>query len=204
MEEISAGKIVKKTPKNYHPGNKQDFSIQKSHLYILISILSLIIIYLLFIKEDKSSSLISDNQLTQTGKQTEVPEFVKSEIKEDEKILIGAWKMTDYEDSRAMSPEERKITEQNVEQMKKQVLLTFNSNRSFTRAGFTPNLEKGFWEYDNKKHKIYLTPEKVNKKEEINILSLTEKEMIFVVTELVPDKNGKRETVTTKITFNKK
>jgi len=102
-----------------------------------------------------------------------------------------------------MSAEEKRITEENIDAMKKQVLLTYNADRTFSRSGFTPDVQRGYWEYDSKKRKIYLTPENVNQKEEINIFNLSETEMTIVVTELVQDLQGNQETVTTKITFQK-
>ena len=206
MEEISEGKIVKKAPKKISSKNEQEFSLQKSHLYIIIVVLSLVIIYLLFFNNDNKSTeqnINGQNSINQTQTIIDPPDFVNTDLTVDEKIIEGAWKMTDYEDSRSMSAEERKITEQNVEALKQNVLLTFNSDRVFTRAGFTPDIQKGYWEYDSKKRKIYLTPENVNQKEEINIINLTDKEMTFVVTELVQEPTGKTESVTTKITFSK-
>jgi len=206
IEEISEGKIVKqkKQPKKIQI-SESDFNIKKSHLYVIISILSAILIYLLlFNSEEKTGNNISqnNNNVTQENNNTN-PVFVNSDISEDEKIIVGSWKMIDYEDSRTMTAEEKQITEQNIEAMKKQVLLTYNADRTFAREGFTPEVQKGYWEYDSKKRIILLTPENVNQKEKINIFNLTEKEMTIVVTELVKDAQGRTETVTTKITFQK-
>ena len=111
--------------------------------------------------------------------------------------------MTDYEDSRILTASEKLNTEKNIEAMKERVLIKYNANKTFERIGFTPKPQKGYWEYDNKKKKIFLTPQESNRKEEINIFKLSDKFMTIVVNENVSNEQGKTEVVTTKITFEK-
>ncbi len=205
IEEYSGEKTVKpkQIKKVSKPENEGDFTIQKSHLYIIIAILSAVLIYLLVFKNSSEGNNNSTQNNNVAQNNVAPPDYVNDEIRTDEEIIIGSWKMTDYEDSRAMSAEEKRITDENIEAMKQQVLLTYNADRTFARAGFTPQVQRGYWEYDSKKRKIYLTPENVNQKEEINIFNLSEKEMTIVVTEIVQDLQGNQETVTTKITFQK-
>ncbi|MCF6366698.1 MAG: toll/interleukin-1 receptor domain-containing protein [Bacteroidales bacterium] len=205
IEELSEGRIIKpKKQVNKGQTEGNDFNIKKTHLYAIISILAAILIYLtVFDSETNKSDNISQNNNNLIQNNNTTPVFVNSDLKDDEKIIVGSWRMIDYEDSRTMTPEEKKITEQNIEAMKKQVLLTYNADRTFARVGFTPEIQKGYWEYDSKKRIIYLIPENVNQKEKINIFNLTETEMTIVVTELVKDAQGRDETVTTKITFQK-
>jgi len=197
IEENSEGKPIiskKRTHKN-----QEGFKLQKSHLTIVILIFAAVIFYLVFFNDKTKDDQNNNN----TSENIDPPDYIENELKAEEKVVVGSWKMIDYEDSRMMSPEEKAETERNVEELKKVVLLTFNSDRSFVRIGFTPQAQKGYWEYDKEKKKIYLTPENINKREEINILSLTETDMTFIVTEVIQTQQGITETVTTKIGFRK-
>lgn len=201
IDEITQGKKTKPVKKVIPDSDNENFEIKKSHLYGIIAILVFALIYFAFFNESNVGD-IKQNNTIQTNN-TVIPDVVNKELKPEEKKIVGSWKMTDYEDSRNMTQEERRLTDKNIEQMKQRVLLTFNSDRSFSRAGFTPQVQKGYWEYDINKKKIYLTPENTNQKEEINIIDLTDNKMTFVVTESVETSPGKKEIVTTKLTFRK-
>ena len=202
IEELNEGRPIIKTPKKKKSDSSDSFKLKQSHLIGIISVFAVIIVYLIFFNNGDKGQTSDTNNSNITNK-IDPPDYVYSELKEDEKIVVGSWRMVDYEDSRIMSPEEQALTAQNVEEMKKQVLLKYNSNRTFERTGFTEQVQKGYWEYDSNKRKIYLTPENVNQREEINILNLTDKLMTIVVSETIQDPQGKTETVTTKITFQK-
>jgi len=203
IEEFTDGKKIKSVKKNNAVSSDSNFEFKKSYLFGIIAVLLAVLVYVLFYNNSESvSSEVNKNNTVQTNN-TVVPDVVNEKIKPEEQKIVGSWKMTGYEDSRNMTSEERRLTEQNIEQMKQSVLLTYNSDRSFVRIGFTPQAQKGYWEYDALKKKIYLIPEGTNKKEEINIINLTDKEMTFVVTESVETSPGKTEIVTTKLTFEK-
>lgn len=201
IEEISGKKIEKQKNKNNIQKSENDFNIKKSHLLIVVGLLSLAVFYLLFFNNDKKTETVSEsnNNVISNNIVTQTPNY---ELKTEEKDIVGVWKMIDYEDSRVLTGEEKRLTEQNIENMKKNVLLNFKADKTFERSGFTPKVQQGLWEYSSKKRKIYLTPMNSNKKEEINILSLTNSKMVFVVTELI-NAGSNSETVTTKITFKK-
>lgn len=201
IDDITQGKKTKPVKKIIADSKNDNFEIKKSHLYGIIAILVVALIYFVFFSESNVGD-IKQNNTIQTNN-TVIPDVVNKELQTEEKKIVGSWKMTDYEDSRNMTQEERRLTDQNIEQMKQRVLLTFNADRSFSRAGFTPQVQKGYWEYDINKKKIYLTPENTNQKEEINIIDLTDNKMTFVVTESVETSPGKKEIVTTKLTFRK-
>jgi len=201
IDEITQGKKTKPVKKVIADSKNDNFEIKKSHLYGIIAILVVALFYFAFFNESNVGD-IKQNNTIQTNN-TVIPDVVNKELKTEEKKIVGSWKMTDYEDSRNMTQEERRLTDQNIEQMKQRVLLTFNADRSFSRTGFTPQIQKGYWEYDINKKKIYLTPENTNQKEEINIIDLTDNKMTFVVTESVETSPGKKEIVTTKLTFRK-
>ncbi len=204
IEEITQGKKTKPVKKIH--SDTDSFEITKTHLYIIIGILFLGIIWFAFINtpETNNNASISQNNTNSVQTNTSVtPDIINKNLKPEEQKIVGSWKMTDYEDSRNMTEEERRQTEQNIEQLKTRVLLTFNADRSFARAGFTQQVQKGYWEYDETKNKIYLIPENTNQKEEINIINLSEKSMTFVVAESVETNPGKQEIVTTKLTFQK-
>ena len=205
LEEITEGKKIKPVKKS-SPAT-ESFEIKKTHLYGVIAFLFAGLIYFAFLKDDAGlpdkNNFGQNNQTVITKNNNVIPDIVNKELKPEEQKITGSWKMTGYEDSRQMSPEERRQTEQSIEQMKDRVLLTFNADRSFSRAGFTPDVQNGYWEYDTEKKKIYLIPEGTNKKEEINIINLTDREMTFVVTESVEISPGNTEIVTTKLSFQK-
>lgn len=201
IDDITQGKKTKPVKKIIADSKNDNFEIKKSHLYGIIAILVVALIYFVFFSESNVGD-IKQNNTIQTNN-TVIPDVVNKELQTEEKKIVGSWKMTDYEDSRNMTQEERRLTDQNIEQMKQRVLLTFNADRSFSRAGFTPQVQKGYWEYDINKKKIYLTPENTNQKEEINIIDLTDDKITFVVTESVETSPGKKEIVTTKLTFRK-
>ena len=199
IEENSEGKPLIARSKKKSSDSGEGFKLQKSHIYGIIAVLAVIIIYLVFFN-DKSETTENNNTINNT---IDPPDYVNADLKDEEKIVVGSWKMVDYEDSRIMTAEEQTFTDQNIADMKQRVLLTFKADRSFIRAGFTPQAQEGYWEYDTKKNKIYLTPTNANQREEINIINLSNKEMTFVVTETIQNTQGATETVTTKIKFQK-
>ena len=199
LEEINEGKPFRSTSKKKSSDAGEGFKLQKPHLIGIIAVLAVIVIYFVFFN-DKTETTNNNNTITNN---IDPPDYVDSDLKDEEKVVVGSWKMIDYEDSRTMTAEEQAVTEQNISDMKRKVLLTFNADRSFSRAGFTQQVQEGYWEYNNIKKKIYLTPANVNKREEINILNINNKEMTFVVTEVIQNPQGSKETVTTKITFQK-
>ncbi len=203
LEEVTEGKKTKPVKKVKPVSENENFELKKTHLYWIIGVLVVALIYFAFFNH--SDGLQNNQSTDQVNTQSEkiVNEVVGKDLKPEEQKIVGSWKMTEYEDSRTMSPEERRQTEQSVEQMKARVLLTFNADRSFSRVGFTPQVQKGYWEYDAVKKKIYLVPENGDHKESINIINLTDKEMTFVVTEQVESSPGNKEIVTTKLTFQK-
>ncbi|NPA68754.1 MAG: TIR domain-containing protein [Chlorobi bacterium] len=203
LEETGERKPAKVKSKLKSASGK-DSDASKKYLYGIIGILTLALIYFVFLRTpEKPETPGLKSNTTATGKKNTIPDIAGKELSKEETKIVGYWRMADYEDSRKMTPEEKKLTEQNIEIMKSKVLLTFNKDRSFIREGFTPQPQKGYWEYDADKKKIYLIPEGTDKKEEINIINLTENEMTFVVTESVEINPGNTEIVTTKLTFRK-
>jgi len=204
IEELTGKKV--KSSKSKPKSSNDSFELKKSYLFGIIAVLFAVIIYQFAFNDnsEKESKTFNNNKVIKQNDAPKASDFTDKDLNEGEKLIIGSWKMVDYEDSRIMSPDEKIATDQNIESMKKSVLLKYNSDRTFERIGFSPQPQKGYWEYDTKKRKIFLTPENINKKEEVNILNLTDKEMTIVVTEYIQSPQGKPETVTTKITFAKK
>ncbi|MCF6183966.1 MAG: toll/interleukin-1 receptor domain-containing protein [Bacteroidales bacterium] len=203
IEEITEGKKTKSINKAKQLSETGGFELKKPHLYGIIGVLAVSLLYFAFFNNSGTkNTTLPANNISQSADKV-IPDIVNEKLKPEEQKIVGSWKMTGYEDSRQMTPEERRVTNQNIEQMKQRVLLTFNADRSFARAGFTQYVQKGYWEYDVAKKKIYLIPENTNKKEEINIIDLTNKKMTFVVTESVEISPGKTEIVTTKLSFEK-
>ncbi len=201
IEEISGGIKPAIKEKKQNKVTKIENPVKKYLTIGLISVFAIIILYVILFNSDKKKTI--DNKNSTKNKSENAPDFIKNRLSENEKILVGTWSITSYEDSRTLNAQEKEQLIKDVASLKQKVRLIFNSDRSFERTGFTPQPQKGYWEYDHIKHKIFLTPSGIERKEEVNIMDLTEKSMTIIVTENVTLPNGGVEIVTTKISFRK-
>ncbi len=203
IEETKTGKY--KQVSSSRSKTQQKPSIKTSYLWVIIGILSLALIYLAFFKDNSTAGSDENNTpgaLPTTASGTQ-PAYVNKSLNDEEKNILGTWRMTDYEDSRTFSPEEKAQIEKNIALMKQNVALTFKEDRTFIRKGFTAQPQYGYWLYNANKKQVALTPSGTNQQEYISIMTLTETDMVIVVTEVVQLEGGGNETVTTKISFKK-
>jgi len=201
LEENSDGSEPIKKAKKTEKYNTTNATTKKYLTYGIIAAVVIIVLYLIF--SDNKDKKDNNGNGSNTEQNANPPDFLENPLNDNEKLLVGTWKLTDYEDSRLLNPQEKQQLAQDIVTLKQNVLLDFKSDRSFERRGFTPQPQKGYWEYDNIKTKILLTPTGTDRKEEVNIINLTDKTMTFVVTETVQLQNGGTEIVTTKLSFQK-
>ena len=101
----------------------------------------------------------------------------------EKNFLIGSWRLTEYDDNRVRSDSEKNRLQENIENMKESVLLTFFADSSFTRDGFTSDTQKGFWQYSN--DSLYLIPLNSDNREFINIVEKSDSLFSIQVSESV-------------------
>jgi hypothetical protein len=201
QENSPLSNIPVKKSKKTDTSSRKDSNIKKYLTYGIIAVIAIIALYVIF--SGPGDKKTSDKNNTNLTKNDTPPEFVGKSLSENEKKIVGTWKLMDYEDSRILSNLEKQTLINDVTNLKQNVRLVFNSDRSFERKGFTPQPQQGYWEFDDIKNKILLTPTGTERKEEVNIMGLTEKSMIFIVTETIQTQDVKNEIVTTKLTFQK-
>ncbi len=218
IEEISQGRTVAQAPREKkientskntdHEGCQQ----KKTCIIAAIAAVLLIVGFLAFFNNgdtsnDYASSASTKKLATNTATENaivptkhNITEKVKSVEGEP---LVGVWKISNYSDSRKISPSERAVINQNINALKKVALVVFRADNTFMRAGFTAQPQNGTWEIDKKKGKVYLTPSGSGRRETINLIALNDSVMKMVVVE--PQKNalGAIENVTTQINFKK-
>ncbi|MFN8255206.1 MAG: toll/interleukin-1 receptor domain-containing protein [Bacteroidales bacterium] len=117
---------------------------------------------------------------------------------QESKIFVGKWAITDYHDNLIRNHNDSILTIQNIEGIKKNASLVFNSDNTFERRGFKNEPEIGKWKFDPDKNFLFLEPNGMNRRDTLNIENLSENNFTMVVNEVVNNNN-----VTTKITFTK-
>jgi len=126
----------------------------------------------------------------------------KSEDMSTEELIVGNWKLTNYEDNMQRTPEEVATLATSIETLKQNVSLSFFEDNSFERIGFQPQPEKGNWNIDEQTKTLILTslqnPDKGG--DALLVEEISSKKMILVVAEVIGDK----QQVITKLTFEKK
>lgn len=200
LENSDGSEPIKKAKKTQKHSAKN--AVSKKYLtYGIIAAVVIIVLYLIF--SDNNDKKDKNGNGSNTEQNANPPDFLENPLSDNEKLLVGNWNLTDYEDSRLLNTQEKQQLAQDIITLKQNVKLVFKSDRSFERRGFTPQPQQGYWEYDNIKTKILLTPTGTDRKEEVSIINLTDKTMTFVVTETVQLQNGGTEIVTTKLSFQK-
>ena len=62
-----------------------------------------------------------------------------------EDLLMGTWKMVDYQSTETVAPEQIVNYQNNVEALKRAFVLDLYDDYTFSRKGFAPNGEVGTW-----------------------------------------------------------
>ncbi len=117
---------------------------------------------------------------------------------ENAELLIGHWKLSNYQDNLPRNRQDSLILIQNLQNLKLKGSLTFNEDHTFERRGFSPEPQIGNWEINDEKTILFLEPVGVEKKDQITIGKLNEHELVLVANELVDSFN-----VTTSLFFSK-
>ncbi len=124
---------------------------------------------------------------------------LNSNIRTSENPLIGTWRMESYADNQFRANLQDSIDHQAaVDQLISVASLVFTADRKFVRTGFTPNPERGYWEYDPSSHYLKMQPEGDTKFDQVQLQELNDQKMIIVVSEKVDNLD-----IITKITFRK-
>jgi hypothetical protein len=113
-------------------------------------------------------------------------------------IIVGQWKLADYEDNLPRNHQDSLIFNQAMQSMKANASLTFNDDNTFERRGFTPEPQIGKWEFNAETSTLFLEPNGLNQRDQIRIENLNDTQFVMVVNEKV----GTNQ-VTTKITFSR-
>lgn len=124
---------------------------------------------------------------------------LNSNIRTSENPLIGTWRMESYVDNQFRANKQDSINHQeSVEALVRVAQLVFTADRKFVRTGFTPNPERGYWEYDPSSHYLKMQPEGDTKFDQVQLQELNDQRMIIVVSEKVDNLD-----IITKLTFRK-
>ncbi len=98
-----------------------------------------------------------------------------------EKMLIGIWRMTDYNDHIPRNKQQQQQFEKQIQALKRNFALIFYPNHTFRRFGFSPKPEFGYWSLDIQNHAIYLYTANRKGKDKLKILTLSPNKLIFEV-----------------------
>ena len=124
---------------------------------------------------------------------------LNANIRNSENPLIGTWKITAYVDNQFRATLEDSINaQQAIQDLLNVGQLQFTADRRFVRTGFTPQPERGYWEYDPSSHYLKMQPEGDTKFDQVQLQELNDQKMIIVVSEKVDNLD-----IITKLTFTK-
>lgn len=210
-EEYLQGKPIAKRVHRKPPAADSSQNINSKYVIAgLVVLMFFMAVWYFFIRDDNSkTNNTAQNNNTEKVQNNNLPSNAKPETvdvyypPEDASPLAGTWRIVDYEDSRQMSAEERRNTQQNIEQLKKNALVIFRADGTFARTGFTPQPETGMWSYDPDKLLISLAPEGSEQAAQIGLLNQPDSLMTFVINERTADAAGNALDVTTRITLKK-
>jgi len=220
IEEITEGRTTAQNPEDRkiirtsEQKSKEKESKKNSCLVPVIVGVLVLAGLLFFFKNEETANNTVDNISTNTNNVNNLPsknDIVPTEHNITEKVasvegrpIVGVWRIDSYNDSRKVSAADRATINTNIEALKKVALVIFREDQTFMRAGFTPQPQEGSWEIDSENKKVFLIPKGTQRKETMNLTSLTDSLMKMVVVEPQKDAvTGRVENVTTQINFKK-
>ena len=148
--------------------NNKKTSGKQSLLIIIGIIIILGIVYLLINppgNKSTSTKPVFDTRTNQTAEQ----------------MLIGTWGMKDYYDDIQRSGQDLIDFKKTVANLKKNFRMTFYPNHTFTRIGFAPQQERGYWKLDEQNHYLIISDIKKTGEDRLKILTLNENQLIFEI-----------------------
>lgn len=131
------------------------------------------------------------------GKELEIK--LSTDLRKSESSIVGHWKMVDYSDNQFRATHEDSLSLQNlIDALLQRAQLVFNADKTFSRLGYSDNVETGNWEYDPQSKYLKLQPTGVNQYDVVQIQDVSETTLVIVVSE----KHDNNQIIT-KMTFQK-
>ncbi len=154
---------------------------RKTWLYVA-AIAVLAVIAILVFKPNKTQTP-EQQTITQDTVRT-LPLQIKSSNPED--LLVGTWRLVDYSDNIPRQGQDLQQFLAVVNDLKKNFELTFYPDHTFLRKGFSPGGDKGYWSFDKQKNVIILSTVQNQPGDQLKILTLNQKQLIFEVANYDP------------------
>lgn len=182
--------VAKSTTKKAATGDGSKETLYKNICYMLGAVVVILLAVIMF--RPNASDPGAQNKSLNTVD-------LNSNIRTSENPLIGTWRMESYVDNQFRANKQDSINHQeSVEALVRVAQLVFTADRKFVRTGFTPNPERGYWEYDPSSHYLKMQPEGDTKFDQVQLQELNDQRMIIVVSEKVDNLD-----IITKLTFRK-
>jgi hypothetical protein len=120
---------------------------------------------------------------------------------EETQILVGQWRLTDYQDNLKRSQQDSILfATQTIPTIKRNALLIFNDDNTFERRGFSPEPQIGKWRLNDEGTILFLDPHGSKAQtDQLNLEGLSENRFTIVVDEIMPDSTMAH----TRLTFSK-
>ena len=196
----TASPTPSKTNQTAQPPSDKE-KLYRNLFYVSIAVI-LVMLFILVnggVKQENREANIQQANYQNALGNSNIKIELSHELKKSETALVGHWKMTDYTDNQFRATHEDSLNLQDmVNALINRAHLTFNADKTFTRAGFAENIEHGTWEYDPQSKYLKLKPTDINQYDIVQIQDITPTQLILVVTEKV-DNNS----IITKLIFTK-
>lgn len=108
---------------------------------------------------------------------------------ESNHIIVGNWRMADYQDNMPRQPSEYADFITNVTALKQNFLLALNPDNSFKKLGFS-QAETGTWQYDEQNKLLYMWPPGSEQHKDIlTVEKLTQDSLIMSIASQIDSAN---------------
>ena len=194
----SQKETLKKSLKAKSTQSSQNIDNQKwKILSILFGIIICILLFVVISGENKSNQQLQAS--TSNGQQLPV-QSLSTTLKQSENNFVGHWVMSEYYDNQYRPTREDSLQlQQSVSMMIGNCQMIFNKDKTFSRIGFSAQVEKGTWEYDPSGAYLKLLPAGSGQPDYVQIQEVTADKLIIVVNEKIENSD-----IITKITFKRK
>lgn len=181
------------------PSEKE--KIYKNLFFVSIAVL-LVMLFILIkggVKQENREAMNQQANYQNSLGNSNIKIELSNELTKSETMLVGHWKMSNYIDNQYRATHEDSVKLQTmVDELIKNVSLTFNADKTFSRTGYTETPEHGTWEYDPQSKYLKLKPTNINQYDIVQIQEVTTSRLILVVSEKM-DNNQ----VITRLIFSK-
>lgn len=175
--------------------------LYKTLFYLSIAVIAVMLFILIGggMKQENREALTQQANYQNALGNSNIKIELSSELKKSESALVGHWKMSDYSDNQFRATHEDSVALQTtIDDFISRVQLVFKADKTFTRIGFSADIESGTWEYDPQSKYLKLKPTNVNQYDIVQIQEVTPTQLILVVSEKVNN-----DAIITKLTFTK-